>query len=347
MNEHFYSNNAPSSHNFTLTDEEFERLAADYCTGSLSASEKAGFEAIVATQPERKYALQQMVTLWDALAALPEEQPSAALRENVGAMMAAYQQAYQHVYEQAYQQGVEQAAADAALAVTSHATQGLLLKDVWLKLKLKLKLKMPLLTSLLKERISKGLVVVTETFIPREPVWRAVAALTVVGLSFGAGWMTHRSTSANAAASANELLQLRGEMQGVTRMLAMSLLKQSSASERLRGVSLTATLVRDESKPDEEAMTTLLSTLTNDANVNVRLAAAEALSRFKDNPLVLHKAVEALTHEESPLVQITLLELLIAAQKQSGSQVGDVLRTMMQDSSVHPAVRAKIQQVLE
>ena len=70
-----------------------------------------------------------------------------------------------------------------------------------------------------------------------------------------------------------EISDLRQEVQSMRQTLAVSLLDQSSASERLRGVNLSV----NTEKPDSGLIEALLNTLNNDPNVNVRLAAVDAL----------------------------------------------------------------------
>lgn len=52
--------------------------------------------------------------------------------------------------------------------------------------------------------------------------------------------------------------------------------------------------------------------LTRDENANVRLAAAKALSELTDNAEARNVLLEALSVEQSPLVQVRLIELLAA-----------------------------------
>ena len=56
-------------------------------------------------------------------------------------------------------------------------------------------------------------------------------------------------------------------------MVALSLMQEQSASERLRGVSWAMPRAVD----DTEVLSALLTTVNQDPNVNVRLAAVDAL----------------------------------------------------------------------
>jgi len=65
-------------------------------------------------------------------------------------------------------------------------------------------------------------------------------------------------------------------------MVMLSLLKQQSASERLRGVNWSYQI----EQPDEQVLSALLRALDSDPNVNVRLAAVDALQQFARRALV-------------------------------------------------------------
>ena len=93
-------------------------------------------------------------------------------------------------------------------------------------------------------------------------------------------------------------------------------------------------------KPDREVLTALLDTLTHDPNVNVRLATVDALRQFGDQPVVRRGVVEAMTRQDSPMVQIALIDLAVDLhQKES---LG-TLRQLSQDQNVNETVRERAQ----
>jgi hypothetical protein len=130
--------------------------------------------------------------------------------------------------------------------------------------------------------------------------WAGVAAAIVV--SFFAG----RTTT--------EVKDLRQEVRGLREVVALALLEQQSASERLRGIRYTAALDR----PDEEVIGALARTLRTDSSVDVRLAAADALRRYARTETVKQAAWELLAKDESPMVQVAAIDLLLAARERSG-----------------------------
>lgn len=132
-----------------------------------------------------------------------------------------------------------------------------------------------------------------------------------------------------------EISQLRGEVRHMGQLLTISLLSQQSASERLRGVAWSSQM----DQPDEQVVSALLRALKYDSNVNVRLAAIDALEKFVANPEIGRQVIETLPHEPSPLVQIALIDLLIQERVEKSAEI---LKTMANDPSVDKAVKQRI-----
>jgi HEAT repeat protein len=61
--------------------------------------------------------------------------------------------------------------------------------------------------------------------------------------------------------------------------------------------------------------------LNYDSNVDVRLAAIDALSRFAADPDVRSGLVKSLPIQKSPLVQISLIDLLVQLQERQSIEV--------------------------
>jgi len=90
-------------------------------------------------------------------------------------------------------------------------------------------------------------------------------------------------------------------------LVTLSLLEQQSASERLRGVDYSSRV--DQS--DTQVLGALLHAVNHDPNVNVRLAAVDALRKFAGNPAVRGTLDQALVKQESPLVQLALIDFIV------------------------------------
>jgi len=90
-------------------------------------------------------------------------------------------------------------------------------------------------------------------------------------------------------------------------LVALSLMQQQSASERLRGV----TWAYRAEPSDREVLGALVTAVNHDTNVNVRLAAVDALRRFAASPETRRAVIEALPSQTTPLVQVALIDLLV------------------------------------
>jgi hypothetical protein len=170
---------------------------------------------------------------------------------------------------------------------------------------------------------------------PRNPLLQlATAGLALVfGLVAGHLYTTRGHDQERIA-------QLSTEMQHMRQLVALSLLQQQSASDRLQGVSYS---VRME-PADEEVLSALVDTLNHDGNVNVRLAAVDALKQFSARPNVRQGLRRALLRQDSPLVQISLIDWAVEA-KDRGSL--DMLRKLKQQSELHPSVQSRLARAID
>ncbi len=166
------------------------------------------------------------------------------------------------------------------------------------------------------------------------PVGLAAAASLLLAF----GFMLGRDTT--GASSRTEIAELRNELHGMRQMVAISLLHQDSVTERLRGVSWSYQLER----PDTEIVNTLLDTLAHDQNVNVRLAAIDALRQFaiitpdQQNQPLRSALVQAIDRQPSPLVQIALIDTMVQLREH---RAVDVLRGLAADANANKAVRQR------
>ncbi len=130
------------------------------------------------------------------------------------------------------------------------------------------------------------------------PAWQAAfsAAVLVMGVLLGAGLNSRQSLN-------EELDELRAEIETMSRAVTVSLLKHQSASERLRAVSWSRM-----SGGDDKVLAALLDSARSDPNVNVRLAAVDALAGYADQGSVRASLMDNLELEKSPLVQLAVLE---------------------------------------
>ena len=91
-------------------------------------------------------------------------------------------------------------------------------------------------------------------------------------------------------------------------------------------------------QPGNEVVSALIDTLMHDANVNVRLASIDALKRFAEREVVRSAAVRALDTQESPLVQMALIDFVVETQDREALEA---LRRLSRDDEANEAVRAR------
>jgi hypothetical protein len=113
-----------------------------------------------------------------------------------------------------------------------------------------------------------------------------------------------------------EVQQLTQEVSDLKEMMMLSLLEKESATERLRAVSLTSQMV----VASNNVTAALIKTLNHDENINVRLAALDALKPYVTDTTVRIALVQSIGQQQSPLMQVALAELMAAIQEKKSLQ---------------------------
>ena len=160
--------------------------------------------------------------------------------------------------------------------------------------------------------------------------WLLAAGLA--GVALVAGVFVGRSGAPAPASS--DVVALREELRDLRHMVALSLMQQQSASERLKGVGWSTRL----EGPSDEVVTALIDTLRHDENVNVRLASIDALKRFADRDDVRRAALDALQTQHAPLVQMALIDFVVETQDREAAAA---LRRISDDAKSDQTVRTR------
>ena len=168
-----------------------------------------------------------------------------------------------------------------------------------------------------------------EGWWPPRPRWQFAFGLLLLVVGIGLGrWSLERPKQDG------DIARLRDEVGDLRELLTLSLLQQQSASERLRGVSWSSQVPQ----PEETVLSALLQTLNSDPNVNVRLAALDALQKFSSVQEVRQGLLHALERQKSPLMQIMLIDWLVENKER---QAISVLTRMSGEAKVQPKVRER------
>ncbi len=160
-------------------------------------------------------------------------------------------------------------------------------------------------------------------------VRQAAIAILLFGLGIFAGrlnWDSHMQ--------AQDIAEMRAQVQSLRSMVALSLLDRQSATSRLEGVAWSSRVER----PDTQLLAALLRALNHDANVNVRLSSLDALEKFSGNPEVRKAMVDSIPMQESPLVQIALIDALVHARDNAAVTE---LKKLTNDQDLNIAVRQR------
>lgn len=169
---------------------------------------------------------------------------------------------------------------------------------------------------------------------PAHPAWQMAmaAGLLIAGVLGGRYLLAPREMSP-------EMAQLKGQVEGLRQLVALSLLQEQSPSDRLRGVSFGSQMGR----PDTQVEQALLRAVNHDPNVNVRLSAVDALEKdYAGNPEVRRALGDSVMLQDSPLVQVAIIDLLVETTDRGGSPgLRNMLGKIAQDGQFDDTVRQR------
>ena len=165
--------------------------------------------------------------------------------------------------------------------------------------------------------------------------WKPSLALQIAGaLAFFIGGIYVGRLHTAGAATAGEVAQLQTQVQDLHQTVALSLLERQSATSRLEGISWSSRVDR----PDGELLSALVATLNHDPNTNVRLASLDALEKFSGEDSVRKALVGSLSVQDSPLVQIALIDALVHVHDNAAA---GQFRKLTGNAEVNSAVRQR------
>lgn len=140
----------------------------------------------------------------------------------------------------------------------------------------------------------------------------------------------------NDPATQKEIAELRAQMESMNRVVSTHLLSQP-ASNRLKSVMAAR---GDTDGATDQDLAKLLNTLAFDPSVNVRLAALEALYAHVDLAPVRTGVINALSREPSPLVQVAMIDFVVASRDAGAAAALNLLhRNPAIDTVVRDAAR--------
>ena len=182
----------------------------------------------------------------------------------------------------------------------------------------------------------------------RITLWRwilsPIAACGLLALGFIAGQRSAPapvSTTTTDAATQQQIAALQQKVDSMGQLVSYTLLQQQPAGERLKGVLATQELT----SPNDQVITQLINAVALDPSTNVRLTALESLFAHADKDVVRAGVLASLTREQNPLVQVAMIDFLVASRDQEAVSTFEQLSKQSNvDRSVRDAARRAIAQ---
>ena len=153
----------------------------------------------------------------------------------------------------------------------------------------------------------------------------AAVALVISGVAIGY-WINKNQQREE------ELVVLKKEVEATKKIMMGMLVNQQSASQRMLGTTVAFKL----DKADDDIVNALVKALNEDTNLNVRLAAMDALSKFHEQEHVRKALIASLATQTDPVVQINLIRLLVELKEKESLK--ELLR-ITNDEELLPAVK--------
>jgi len=162
----------------------------------------------------------------------------------------------------------------------------------------------------------------------------AFASVALV-MGIAIGYLVKPSSSAST-----EYQALTVQVTQLREMMMFSLLEKESATDRLKAVGLTQKMETVSTK----VTSALIQTLNNDENVNVRLAALDALIPYVKDVSVRTELIRSVSRQDSPLVQVALAELMAEIQEKKSIKE---LQKIIQSERTPADVKNRIQKSIK
>ena len=136
--------------------------------------------------------------------------------------------------------------------------------------------------------------------------------------------------------TSTEITEMRMELKQLNRLVSLSLLQNSSPSSRLMGIEWIYKL----EKVDTTVVDALFTTLEEDPNINVRLAALEALSLTAIQDVLPMRIIRSLEQQDSPLVQNSLIDLILFYQDK---RAVDTFKKIIKNKNLDLYIKSKLE----
>jgi hypothetical protein len=166
----------------------------------------------------------------------------------------------------------------------------------------------------------------TSWFSGLASMWQQVA---VVAMVFVVGIYTGQSSAPSN--SDDSLLALQQEVASLSTVMAISMLQDNSASQRLAGASYT----KQANMADPLLLETMLSAFSEERSTPVKLAIIDAFENKTNLAMIEEALMEIALTETQPLVQMALSRLLL---ERASPTIKRQLVSQLREQSLNPDV---------
>lgn len=168
----------------------------------------------------------------------------------------------------------------------------------------------------------------------QRPWFRLVYSLLLLAIGMLVGPWLNRPVQYGS-----EVAKLSNEVNQMREMVTLSLISQNSASMRLKAVAV----AREGEQASDKVIMALFQTLNGDQNINVRLAALEALVKYASRASVRERLVRSIAQQKSPHLLVAMAEVMVALQEKSAVGVFD---SVFNAQAPMPEVQANVRALL-
>ncbi|WP_421763748.1 HEAT repeat domain-containing protein [Ekhidna sp.] len=165
------------------------------------------------------------------------------------------------------------------------------------------------------------------------PWMQVAAAVALLIIGFGAGKFSGSDSS-------GDLVDLRNEIQSLKEVTLTNTLQKHSASERIMAVNQ----IEQKTSVNKELVSALITTLNSDESPSVRYAALQALEKFIAVEDVRAELVKSLETQSDPLIQISLITILVQAEERSAIAP---LKEIIENEEISPEVKQQAEVAIQ
>ncbi|MEM6644160.1 MAG: HEAT repeat domain-containing protein [Bacteroidota bacterium] len=164
--------------------------------------------------------------------------------------------------------------------------------------------------------------------------WRVGISSLIIGVLVGWWFIPAENESSDLQYLSEEVAELK-------EMMMLTLIQQPQAQERIKAVNMAGELP----KADIDVINALITTLNQDKNLNVRLAALESLIKYDESPKVRSALIDALEIQESPLILVAIADALVQFQEKGSIEALEKKRDEISSGILKDKLASTIQKI--